>query len=348
MFKRKKEVYTENLPLPGRKETDFNKKNKEQDRCGLSRRGFIASLVAGVAAVASAACRPMATKPKKTQSIHKEWHRVYNPEARREVDPTQIIIQVLSSTDRFLKYVADTRAGILDDFGTSVITKLDNYLQGYRSDMRDLNFGQICEILPFSRAFPAIFELSLHLVSKQLKIPQDHSFASPKVEVRTVDSLGALSVPRYHRIKAIVEVLGRDVGIHFFKDFVEHIFRQPPEKRYNRSFKEFKQMLIDSWSRSESFEFVIAHFDDHMFVGKFNKCMRYEVLKYLDDPEISFLAQCYEGPANVARISKKFRMRRQVTLFNHHFCDEFFWDSEVHGENPAQPSLEFLESLDKE
>jgi hypothetical protein len=290
----------------------------------------------------------MATEPEKTQIVHKEWHRVYNPEARREVDPTQIIRQVLSSTDRLLKYIADTRAGILDDFCTSVITKLYNYLQGYRSDRRDLNFGQICEILPFSRAFPAIFELSLHLVSKQLKIPQDHSFASPKVEVRTVDSLGALSVPRYHRIKAMVEVLGRDEGIQLYKDFVAHIFRQPPEKRDKRSFKEFKKMLINSWSRSESFEFVIAHFDDYMFVGKFNKCLRYEALKDLDDPEISFLAQCYEGPANVARISKNFRLRRQVTLFNHHFCDEFFWDSEVHGENPAQPSLEFLESLDKE
>jgi hypothetical protein len=327
--------------------TDLNKKNKEQDSCGLSRRGFIASVGAGAMAVATAACRHMETAPEKAQIVHTEWHRVYNPEARREVDPTQIIMQVLSGTDRLLKYIADTRAGILDDFGASVITKLDNYLQGYRSEMQDLDFRQICEPLLFSRTFPAIFELSLHLVGKQLKMPQDHSFASRKVVVRTVDSLGARSVPRYHRIKALVEVLGRDVGIQFFKDFVEHIFEQPPEKRDKRSFKEFKEMLINSWSRSESFDFVIAHLDDHMFVGKFNKCMRYEALKHLDDPEISFLAQCYEGPANVARITRNFRLRRQVTLFDHHFCDEFFWDSEVHGENPAQPLLEFLEALDE-
>jgi hypothetical protein len=289
----------------------------------------------------------MATESKKAQIIQKEWHRVYNPEARREVDPKQIIIQVLSGTDRLLEYLTDTRVGILDDYVHAVITKLDDHLHGYRSNMRDLNFGKICENLPFSRAFPAVFELSLHLVSKQLNIPQDHSFASPKVDIRTVDSLGALSVPRYHRIDAIVEVLGREKGIQFFKEFVDHIFRQPLEESYNRSFEEFKQMLIDSWSRSESFEFIIVHLDDHRFVGKFNKCMRHEALKSLDDPEVGFLAQCYEGPANVARISKKFRMRRQVTLFNHHFCDEFFWDSEVHGENPEQPSLEFLESLEK-
>jgi hypothetical protein len=329
------------------KETDLNKRNKEKDICAQSRRGFIASVGAGAMALATAACRHMTTALDKAQIVHTEWYRVYNPQATREVDPTQIIIHVLTNTDRLLKYIADTRPGILDDYGASVITKLDNYVQGYRSEMQDLDFRQICEPLSFSKTFPAIFELSLHLVGKQLKIPQDHSFASRKVEVWTVDSLGARSVPRYHRIKALVEVLGKDAGIQVFKDFVEHIFEQPPEKRDQRSFKEFKEMLINSWSRSESFDFVIADLDDHMFVAKFNKCTRYEALKHLDDPEIGFLAQCYEGPVNVARITRNFRLRRQVTLFDHHFCDELFWDSQVHGENPAQPSLEFLEALDE-
>jgi hypothetical protein len=182
-------------------------------------------------------------------------------------------------------------------------------------------------------------------VMKYLSLKKGYSLPGEDEQLKYYDILRAKHMLLYHRISALVEILGREDGIQFYKDFVHHWGKEMAKKTpVARNIQDVMNSSVKFWKESNAFEFGVVYLDDHQFLAKFDKCVWHESMKHVDDQELAYYTVCYPGP----RLGRYYRqnvwLRRSVTLFTGDFCDELRWDRNVHDE-PAQPSLEFSRKI---
>ncbi|MHA1958618.1 MAG: hypothetical protein ACW99U_00150 [Candidatus Thorarchaeota archaeon] len=273
-----------------------------------------------------------------------ETYKVYNPNTTRETNPNDRINAAFDDTSKMIGFVNEKRPEIMDKFVQAIKARLEGELDGYRMDDGQFDFEKTKDQYPFIEQLPALFELTLGFVCKNLGLSTDFSFNDEKITVLAVKSIGSVSIPRYHRIAAMADVLGRENGIQLYKDFVEYRTQLPFEEKNTKSVAELREGAISNWSNAEAFDFALHVFDENKHVFKFVNCISYDALKHLDDPEFGYLAQCYPTTFIVEQMYEKLGQRRQVTLFNHPFCDELYWDRTI-DPDPEQPSMDLLEKM---
>ncbi|MHA2189359.1 MAG: hypothetical protein ACXAEB_02570 [Candidatus Thorarchaeota archaeon] len=273
-----------------------------------------------------------------------ETYKAYDPNATSEINPNDRIDAAFADTDRMLEFVNKKKPEIMDEFIQAIEKRLERELDGYRIDEGKFDFEKYKDQNPSIEQYPTLFELTLGFVCKNLGLPSNHSFSDEKITVLSVKNIGSVSIPRYHRIKAMTDVLGRENGIQLYKNFVNYRSQLPVEEKIKGTTKEFREQAITNWSKAKAMDFAVFVFDENKHVVKFTNCISYDALKHLDDPEVGYLTQCYPTTFMVDRLYETLGQRRSVTLFDHPFCDELYWDKTVH-KDPEQPSLEFMELI---
>ncbi|MCK5266352.1 MAG: L-2-amino-thiazoline-4-carboxylic acid hydrolase, partial [Candidatus Thorarchaeota archaeon] len=145
----------------------------------------------------------------------------------------------------------------------------------------------------------------------------------------------------YHQITTLVEILGREVGIDSFKDFVQFWGRELAKKgKGSHTIEQVRENRVKAWSEGGAMEFGVVDVYEAAFLAKFDRCVSHESMKHVEDQELAYYAVCYPGPRLLEYAHQDISMRRTQTLFTADFCDEFRWDRHIHDE-PEQPSLEF-------
>jgi hypothetical protein len=102
--------------------------------------------------------------------------------------------------------------------------------------------------------------------------------------------------------------------------------------------------MTSSLAESGGFAYAVSDLDESMILGKFDRCVVYESLKHVSDPELAYYAACYTGMIVGNQRNRYIQMRRTQTLFSGDFCDELYWDPRIHQE-PEQPSLDVSRRL---
>jgi hypothetical protein len=172
----------------------------------------------------------------------------------------------------------------------------------------DVGFDKIANDQTLLGSNPQFKDKGLGIIMKYIPLREGYILGEENETVRWIDYCRAKYTLLYHQITTLVEILGRNPGIDFFKDFVQF------------------------WVYEAA------------FLAKFDRCVSHESMKHVEDQELAYYAVCYPGPRLLEYAHQNISMRRTQTLFTADFCDELRWDRHVHDE-PEQPSLEFSRKL---
>ncbi|NHJ32267.1 MAG: hypothetical protein FK732_05350 [Asgard group archaeon] len=280
-----------------------------------------------------------------------ETYRNKNPDSTSDYEPVSIINSAFSGIDLVLEYIDELKPDIREDYIQVLRQNLQEETNNYQFDYKVFDIESLTEKLVVLNDYPNIHELIVKLVCKHMDVPKDYHPEQGKFPLNDNDHSRAFLLWRYYRTKSVIDVLGREEGINFWKKIVVKIADLTDRESGER--KPIKE-IGDGWERfaknnipDKSIDYTIVRFDENRVLVKFDWCPIHESLEYLNDPEMSYLCYCYMGDINDKQTTKVRRRRRSQTLHLGEFCDEFFWDNDE-VPNAKQPPLDFMRKLGKE
>lgn len=272
-----------------------------------------------------------------------ETHNVYDPEKPTEVTLKGEMEYNLESTDLFLEYLKGLKPEIVDKYVDALESRLTDVIEG---NIRSLSLDLSLFDLSFIQEYPSLVDVVTKFILMHLGLTEDTKL-DEKIMVTSMRYTKSFKRLAYHKVKALVELLGVDEGVPLYKEMVakQHIAGR---ENYSDETLAVEMMpgAIKNWTNSGFADFAVAVLDDHRVIYRFDRCLVPESLKDLNDPDIAYLSSCYTGDSPEWNPGKKRHMRRTQTLHHASFCDEFYWDQEF-CPDAEQPKLEFTESLGK-
>ncbi|MFX1416520.1 MAG: L-2-amino-thiazoline-4-carboxylic acid hydrolase, partial [Promethearchaeota archaeon] len=274
-----------------------------------------------------------------------EVFNAYNPKATIEIDLHAFTLKILTRLDDTLESIKERREDIFEEFAKRVISVWSESEGAADIDYGAVSIGEIEQELPnltermvFLR--PALRFILSHLRSQGAKVQTPR-----KTTVLYIDREKAENILFYNVVKVLVDLLGKEEGISTYKDAVDYLAdRRAEDEPDTTKIEQFRQGLTGSLPATGGYTFAVADLDDSMILAKFDKCVVHESLRHVSDPELAYYATCYTNMTVANRRNRNVEIRRTQTLFSGEFCDELYWDPEVHDE-PAQPSLAVSRNL---
>jgi len=280
----------------------------------------------------------------------------YNPNAiikSRLADRLRISYRI---TNNAIRRIKEINPDIVDDFIKAFQSRIS-----FVTDLEeDIEKEDIIELIQEYESLKENQNLAI-LVTKymfyHLKIPMKLDDLNREIEVTSFNDALENERIRYYLARAGSDVVGEEEGIELWKKVVSLRLRDDNAKLEERieellnsgkkpvSMIERSDSSIKQWIDIGLGNFTRLIMDDHKIHYRFDKCMTYEVLKDLNDPEYAYISSCYIGDAPSFNFPRRPQfLRRTQTLHHGRFCDELYWDPQVH-EEPEQPSSEFTESM---
>ncbi len=274
-----------------------------------------------------------------------EYFGTYDENAKTRINLDEQIRDWFWTAELMFDFIRANRPEMLDSFVKKVSAKYSSELEDASFVLSDMGLDALLDNQSILGSYAPIKELGLKVIMRYIPLERGSNLLGEIIEIRHIDHLRAKHMLLYHRIAALVELLGRQEGIQFFKDFVEFWGMKIAERgRWKVTLKQARESLVPYWRDSDSFEFGVVDFDDEMFLAKFDRCVWFESMKHIEDRELAYYTVCYHGPRLGSHAHENIRMRRSVTLFTGDFCDELRWNMHVHDE-PEQPTHEFSRKI---
>jgi len=282
-----------------------------------------------------------------------ETHSVYNPDKKILIDPQENIRAGFKWANDILRHLDDIRPGMTSRYVVALKERLLDAVIGFRVDPRSFDTEEMSQGLSHLGDHPDLRDLIVCFICKHLDLPAGYTSGPGEVEVSSLNDARAGRRLSYHRVKALVDLLGSEEGVPLYKEIVARILlagrverERLEEGEEEISAVEHKGRAVKAWTDYGLADFTAAVLDDHRVLYRFDSCLTHEALKDLDDPDIAYLASCYVADAEEFNTGKARHMRRTQTLHHGDFCDELYWDADFHTD-PEQPSLEFTRMLGK-
>lgn len=278
-------------------------------------------------------------------------YRNHNTKATCEENPLDIIDAAFFGTNKVIEFVDEINPKIREDYVKALRKNLQDEVEDYQFNSEVFDLDTLKSDLTILNEYDEIAELIVQLICKHMNPTKDYHPEQGKYELQLFDWLKAYLLWRFYRAKSFVDVLGRKEGIVFWKKIavkiadygLENSDEGPPITEVAENWMKYGRETPDN----SLMDYTVATFDDHRVLVKFDVCGVHESLKYLNDPELTYLSYCYVGDVEDERSTKIRRRRRSQVLHLGEFCDEFFWNNEVYPD-AKQPPLEFMRKLGKE
>ncbi len=165
-----------------------------------------------------------------------------------------------------------------------------------------------------------------------------------KIEVFVSDALKGGLMFRYLMAVALTSIMSREKALQYFQKFTDDFTRRNLHERVEDLGSELK-------SRSKFFntyhghECVMKFIEKGRLARKITKCMYYEVMKEVNDPDFSYALCCHGDFEETKQVNEHFVLTREKTLIqNHEMCDFCIHDTRIVKEI-THPPAEFWENL---
>ncbi|MCK5239616.1 MAG: hypothetical protein KAR33_08725 [Candidatus Thorarchaeota archaeon] len=274
-----------------------------------------------------------------------EYYGTYTESASGDVNLEGQIRDFLLTMELMFDYIESNKPEILESFLEKVDGKYTKELEGTSYVLGDVGFDKIAKDQTLLGSYPHFKNLGLRIIMKYIPLREGHVLNEELVSTRWIDYCRAKYTLSYHQIKALVEILGRELGIESFKGFVDYWGEKLAENpKGTHTIEQVRENRVKAWSEGGAMEFGVVDVGKAAFLSKFDRCVSHESMKHVDDQELAYYAVCYPRARLLKYVHENILMRRSQTLFTADFCDELRWDRHIHPEI-EQPSLEFSRKL---
>ena len=267
---------------------------------------------------------------------------------KRMINPLDVITENCSRLDYVLRYLAQLKPKRVHDYAIALERRLQNDIKEFHIDYSAIDILDALKACEFLNRYPSLRELMIQFVFNELKLPEDYSPSSKEVEVSLMNWLRSSNVFRYHRVKAIVDIMDREEGIQLWKDMVYRATQDSLKSSDDECHPPIKE-ITEGWmkegeSGDSNFELTVVSYDDHKVAIRFDRCPVFDSVKHLEDREIAYLSYCWTGQPEQELNKKTRRKNTPQTLYQRDYCVEFYWNNDVHPD-AQPPSSEFWEKV---
>ena len=267
---------------------------------------------------------------------------------KRMVNPIDLITENWIRLDFVLRYLSQLKPKRVNDYTIALEKRLQDDIKEFRIDYSALNFKEILKEREYLNRYPDLLDLIIQFVFHELKLQEEYQPSSEEVEVSLMDWLRSSNVFRYHRVKAIVDIMDREEGIQLWKDMVYRATQdslKSSDVEFHPPIKEITKGWMKEGETGESnFELTVVSYDDHKVALRFDRCPVFDSVKHLEDREIAYLSYCWTGTPEQELNKKVRRKNTPQTLYQNNYCVEFYWNNEIHPD-AQPPSSEFWEKI---
>jgi len=269
------------------------------------------------------------------------YYGTYDENATDNISLEREIRDWLWAMELMFDYIEKHKPEIREAFLKDVEEKYTKELESTSFVLDDVGFDKITNDHTLLGSYSRFKDLGLRIIMKYIPLKEGYILSEEAESIKYIDYLRAKHILLYHKITTLAEILGREEGIQFFADFVQHWGKEVAKKMKTfDTIEHARKSYVKFWKESNAFEFGVVDTHEAAFLAKFDRCVWYESMNHVEDQELAYYAVCYPGPRIGAYVRQNISMRRSVTLFTGDFCDELRWDKHVHDE-PEQPLHEF-------
>lgn len=267
---------------------------------------------------------------------------------KRKVNPVDVINENCLRLNYVLRYLGQLRPKRVKDYVIALEMCLREDIEGYSIDYSHLELDETLKDCDHLNRFPELRDVMIQFVFCKLKVPDEYVPESKEIEVSLMDWLRSTNVFRYHRVKAITEIMQREEGIKLWKEMV---FRSTEDslRNSNEEIHPPIKEITDGWMKTgekeeSSLELTVVRYDDHKVALRFDRCPVFDSVKHLEDREVAYLSYCWTGQPEQELNKLSRRKNTPQTLYHAEYCVEFYWDNDVHPD-AQPPSTEFWEKI---
>ena len=268
---------------------------------------------------------------------------------KRIVNPLDVINENCNRLNYVIRYLSQLKPNRVNDYAIALEKRLRDDIKEFQVNYSSLDISELLKDCEYLNRFPELREVMIQFVFYELKLPEDYKQESEEVEVSLMAWLRSANVFRYHRVKAIIDIMEREEGIQLWKDMVyratQDSLKSTDEEECHPPIKEITEGWMKEGETGESnFELTVVSYDDHKVALRFDKCPVYDSVKHLEDREIAYLSYCWTGHPEQELNKKKRRKNTPQTLYQSDYCVEFYWNNDVHP-NAEPPSSDFWKEI---
>jgi len=267
----------------------------------------------------------------------------------RMINPLDVVTENCTRLDTVLRYMSQLRPKRVTDYVHALEKRLSKEIGSFNIDDTNLDLDEKLKSLEFLSRYCDLKKLIVLFSLNTMNLPVDHVPESGETEVGLLDWLKATNVFRYHRVKAIIDIMDRAEGIQLWKDLVyratEDAIRSSDEE-IHPPIKEITEGWMKEGETGQSnFELTVVSYDEYKVALRFDRCPVFDSVKHLEDREIAYLSYCWTGESEKELNKKSRRKLTPQTLYQADYCIEFYWDNDVHP-NAKPPSDDFWQTIE--
>ena len=279
-----------------------------------------------------------------------ESYKCFNIKAKGKINLTGFIKEEIEEASSIFNFLGILKPEIMSEYLSSFKERMNEVVGNYQINFTSLHVDDIVQNLAYIYGDLDLQSLIIRFICKNLEITNFPN--QSEVDLLYYNQSKARFKISYHRVKTLEDLMGKEEATQLYKEVVTHSILEmkkkskkelpidPREVTRNESRKNYIEL-----SRKRGFgDFTIGIFDDYKEIYRFDRCVVHEVLKNFNDPDIAYLSSCYRHENPEWNKGEIIHLRRTQTLHHSEFCDELYWNNEIHP-NTEQPSLEFTEKL---
>lgn len=261
-------------------------------------------------------------------------------DAKTTVDLKEGLAPHMGRLDTFLAFLKKQKPEVYEAYPESLTEQVRVQLDG----SLNLEALEITYVQEQIKGFDELHRAYLQFVLQLLGVKESH--ASDSIDTMWSDSLRAMLYPLFYRAKALCDLIGREPGIEFVKEFIDTRVYEVVQPDLEM---EDLDGIWEGWQNQEesapgsAIEFRISK---GKIGGRVDKCMWDEVLRPFNDPELSYIVACYGDKAGMEARNPNLVFTRTTTLIKGGpYCDNCIHDKR-HVEGIEHPSDAFFIDLE--
>ena len=161
---------------------------------------------------------------------------------KRNINPVDVIRDNCSRLENIIRYFSQLKPKRVHDYALALEKRLREDMNGFTIDYSTLDVSDLFKSKEYLTRYSDLCNLMIQFVYHKLKLPDDYIPKDEEVEVSLMDWLRASNVFRYHRVKAIIDIMERTEGIELWKDMV---YRGTLESLKDSDERKIKRFLND-------------------------------------------------------------------------------------------------------
>ncbi len=291
-----------------------------------------------------------------------ENYKCFSLTKKEKFKPEEFIKGRLERTDYVLKSFKAIKPEELNVYVSNLKEKFSEVVGNYEFNINVFNWDSIRKDLVVLPNFPDFEKLVFLFVCKTINLPENYVNEQGEIETIYFDLRKTSERISYYLVRTLVDIYGKEEGTELYKQIAPNIIKEYISKAEREKPKDvseepidpktvkihdFKKNSTEAWCKVGLADFTSCIIDDYKVVYRFDSCLTPEALKEFNDPDIAYLASCYLADIPEFNEGRTIHLRRTQTLHHAKFCDEFYWNNDVHPD-AEQPDIEFIENMGKD